>query len=214
MMLRSLAFGILALAFVGCEKKDAPSSSSSGPTVITPAQATETAPAQFTASFDTSRGAFSIQVTREWSPQGADRFYNLVKGHYFDNTRFFRVVPGFMVQWGIHGDGQRVNSLWNNANIPDDPPKQSNTVGMLSFAMAGPNSRTTQVFINYGDNTRLDSMGFAPFGKVVSGMDVVNGIHSSYGETPNQGEIQSQGNEYLGRNFPNLDFVKKAEIAK
>jgi peptidyl-prolyl cis-trans isomerase A (cyclophilin A) len=214
MMLRSLAFGVLVLASIGCEKKEAPSSSSAGPSVITPAQATETAPAQFTATFDTSRGAFSIQVTREWAPQGADRFYNLVKGHYFDNTRFFRVVPGFMVQWGIHGDGQRVNSLWNNANIPDDPPKQSNSVGMVSFAMAGPNSRTTQVFINYKDNSRLDSMGFAPFGKVVSGMDVVNAIHSSYGETPNQGEIQSQGNEYLGRNFPNLDFVKKAEIAK
>lgn len=210
----SLVLGLaVALALTGCDKKES-SPKSSGPTVITPAQATETAPAQFTAKFETSRGDFSIQVTREWAPQGADRFYNLVKGHYYDNTRFFRVVPGFMVQWGIHGDGQKVNGLWNDANLQDDLPKQSNGVGMVSFAMAGPNSRTTQVFINYGDNARLDSMGFAPFGKVVSGMDVVNAIHSSYGETPNQGQIQSQGNEYLTRSFPNLDFVKKAEIVK
>jgi peptidyl-prolyl cis-trans isomerase A (cyclophilin A) len=212
---RALIFAVVSgLAGTASCKKESSPSSSSGPSVITPAQATETAPAEFSALFSTSKGDFTVKVTRAWAPQGADRFYNLVKGRFYDGTRFFRVMPGFIVQWGIHGDGQAVMGEWRNASIPDDPPKESNAVGTVTFAMGGPNSRTTQLFINYGNNTKLDSMGFAPFGKVVSGMDVVTAIHSGYGESPDQASIQREGNAYLAQNYPNLDFIKKAEIVK
>jgi peptidyl-prolyl cis-trans isomerase A (cyclophilin A) len=179
----------------------------------TPASLNEKAPDTYKANFDTSAGAFVVEVHRAWAPLGADRFYNLVKNGFFDNTRFFRVVPNFMVQFGLNGD-PAVQSVWRTANLKDDPGKESNKKGYVTFATAGPNTRTTQVFINFKDNGFLDSQGFAPFGQVVSGMDVVEKITSQYGETPNQGRIQAEGNAYLTKEFPKLDYIKKATIAK
>jgi len=184
-----------------------------------PAALTEQAPAAYKARFETSKGAFVIDVRREWAPLGADRFYNLVKSGFFDEGRFFRVVSNFMVQFGINGNPQ-VSTPWRNAQIKDDPVKQSNKRGFITFATSGPNSRTTQVFINFGDNSRLDGMGFAPFGQVSAGMNVVDELFSGYGEGapsgrgPNQGRIQSEGNAYLTKDFPNLDFVRKATITQ
>lgn len=186
---------------------------------LTPAKLTETAPATFKAKFATSRGDFVVEVRREWAPLGADRFYNLVKNGYFDGVRFFRVVSGFMVQFGISGD-PALNSIWREARIPDDPVKQPNKRGYITFATAGPNSRTTQVFINFKDNVFLDGMGFAPFGQVVKGMEVVDKLYADYGEGapqgngPNQMRIQAEGNAYLEREFPKLDHVVKATLLK
>ena len=179
----------------------------------TPSALTEQAPATYKAKFDTSKGPFVIEVHRAWAPKGADRFYNLVKNGFFDDTRFFRVVPDFMVQFGIHGD-PAIQKNWANANIQDDPKNQSNKKGFVTFATRGPNTRTTQIFVNYKDNAFLDSQGFTPFGQVVTGLDVVEKINSQYGEKPNQGSIQSEGNAYLNKDFPKLDFVKKATIEK
>jgi len=184
-----------------------------------PAALTEQAPATYKARFDTSKGVFVIDVRREWAPVGADRFYNLVKNGFYDDNRFFRVISGFMVQFGINGNPQ-VATSWRSAQIKDDPVKQSNKRGFITFATAGANSRTTQVFINFGDNARLDSSGFAPFGQVTTGMNVVDQLYSEYGEGapngrgPNQGRIQSEGNTYLTKEFPNLDFVRKASIGQ
>jgi len=179
----------------------------------TPSALTEQAPATYKAKFDTSKGPFVIEVHRAWAPKGADRFYNLVKNGFFDETRFFRVVPDFMVQFGIHGD-PAIQKNWANANIQDDSKNQSNKKGFVTFATRGPNTRTTQIFINYKDNGFLDSQGFTPFGQVVTGMEVVEKINNQYGEKPNQGSIQSEGNAYLNKDFPKLDFVKKATIEK
>jgi peptidyl-prolyl cis-trans isomerase A (cyclophilin A) len=184
-----------------------------------PAALTEQAPATYKARFDTSKGVFVIDVRREWAPVGADRFYNLVKNGFYDENRFFRVISGFMVQFGINGNPQ-VSTPWRNAQIKDDPVKQSNKRGFITFATSGPNSRTTQVFINFGDNARLDGMGFASFGQVSSGMNVVDQLYADYGEDapsgrgPNQGRMQSEGNAYLTKDFPNLDFVRKATISQ
>ena len=178
-----------------------------------PAALKDVAPAEFRASFDTSVGPFVVLVHRAWSPKGADRFYNLVKYGYYDNCRFFRVLPRFMVQFGINGDPQ-IQAPWREANITDDPPNQSNKRGTISFATAGPNSRTTQVFINFRDNAGLDSQGFTPFGEVVSGMEVVDKINNEYRENPDQGAIQAKGNAYLNAEFPRLDYIKKATIVR
>ena len=184
-----------------------------------PSALTEQAPATYKARFDTSKGVFVIDVRREWAPLGADRFYNLVKNGFYDDNRFFRVISGFMVQFGINGNPQ-VSAPWRAAQFRDDPVKQSNKRGYITFATAGPNSRTTQVFINFGDNARLDGMGFASFGQVSSGMNVVDQLYADYGEGapngrgPNQGRIQGEGNAYLTRDFPNLDFVRKATISQ
>jgi len=180
-----------------------------------PAALKETSPATYKAKFDTTAGVFVIEVHRDWAPNGADRFYNLVKNGFYDNLRFFRVVPNFMVQFGIHGD-PAVQKNWVNATIPADPAKQSNQRGYITYAMssAGPTSRTTQVFINFKNNAFLDGQGFAPFGQVVSGMDVVDKITSQYGEKPDQGRMQAEGNAYLTKDFPKLDYVKKATIEK
>ncbi len=183
-----------------------------------PAALTEKAPAVYKAQFDTSKGVFVVEVHRDWAPNGADRFYNLVKNGFFDDVRFFRVMAGFMVQFGIHGD-PAVMAPWRVARIRDDAVKQSNTRGMMTFATSGPNSRTTQVFINFADNSNLDAMGFAPFGKVISGMNVVDALYSGYGEGapsgrgPDQGRLQAEGNAYLAKSFPRMDYVKKATIA-
>jgi peptidyl-prolyl cis-trans isomerase A (cyclophilin A) len=184
-----------------------------------PAALTEQAPATYKAKFDTSKGVFVIEVTRAFAPKGADRFYNLVKNGYFDNARFFRVISGFMVQFGINGD-PALNTKWRAARIPDDKVTQSNARGMITFATSGPNSRTTQVFINFADNAALDRMGFAPFGKVVSGMNVIDALYAGYGEGapsgngPDQGRLQMEGNAYLAKDFPRMDFVKKATIER
>jgi peptidyl-prolyl cis-trans isomerase A (cyclophilin A) len=184
-----------------------------------PASLNEKAPAVYKAKFDTSKGSFVIEVHRDWAPNGADRFYNLVKNGYYNNARFFRVLDGFMVQFGINGD-PNIAAVWRDANIKDDAVKQSNQAGTVSFATAGPNTRTTQVFINFGDNAGLDGQGFSPFGKVISGMDVVNSLYSGYGEGaprgdgPDQGLLQQQGNAYLQKAFPKLDFIKTATIEK
>ena len=177
----------------------------------------EPAPASYKVKFDTSKGAFVVQVTRAWAPQGADRFYNMAKSGFFDNVRFFRVISGFMVQFGINGD-PAVMARWRDAPLKDDPVSQSNKRGLITFATAGPNTRTTQVFINFADNGRLDQMGFAPFGQVISGMNVVDALNPEYGEGaprgrgPDQGRLQREGNAYLGKEFPRMDFVKKATI--
>ena len=180
----------------------------------TPASLTETAPATYKAAFDTSAGTFVIEVNREWAPKGADRFYNLVKNGFYDDGRFFRVISGFMVQFGINGDAA-VQKAWLGATLTDDPVTQSNKRAMITFATAGPNTRTTQVFINFKDNVGLDKQGFAPFGHVVSGMDVVDKLYSAYGEKPNAGNAYLlKGNEYITKDFPKLDYVKKATIEK
>jgi peptidyl-prolyl cis-trans isomerase A (cyclophilin A) len=203
----------------------APGASSSAahvlhPDLLDPSKANAKAPGVFKAKFTSTKGDFVIEVHRDWAPNGADRFYNLVKMGFYDDTRFFRAIEGFMVQFGISGD-PTVSSKWQNAGIPDDTGSQSNTKGMVTFAQRGmPGSRTTQVFINYADNSRLDASHFTPFGKVVSGMDVVDSLYKGYGEGapmghgPDQGSIQSQGNAYLDANFPKLDAIKHAEIAQ
>jgi len=187
--------------------------------LLDPSKLNEKAPDTFRARFETTKGDFVIEVHREWAPHGADRFYNLVKNGFYDDVAFFRAIENFMVQFGIHGDPQ-VAAKWRNATIPDDEVKQSNTRGMVSFATSGPNSRTTQIFINYRDNSSLDRMGFSPFGRVVEGMDVVDSLHKGYGEGaprgrgPSQALIQQRGNAYLRSDFPELDWVKKATIVE
>lgn len=172
------------------------------------------APAVFQVKFETTAGDFVVEVRREWAPIGADRIYQLVTGGLYDECKFFRVVPGFMVQFGINGD-PKTAAKWREATIKDDPVMTSNKRGMVTFAKSGaPNSRTSQIFVNYKDNAFLDQSGFAPFGKVVEGMDVVDKINSEYGEKPDQGQIQTRGNEYLNAKFPNLDGVKKATIVE
>jgi peptidyl-prolyl cis-trans isomerase A (cyclophilin A) len=207
----SSALALGAVAIVGAQ-------TASNPALKNPASLKETAPAKYNAKFDTSAGVFVVEVQRAWAPNGADRFYNLVKNGYYDNCRFFRVIEGFMVQFGINGD-PAVNQVWQAARIQDDPTKQSNDRGYITFANAGPNTRTTQVFINFRDNAPLNVQpGFAPFGHVTSGMDVVDKLYNGYGEGapsgkgPNQGQIQAQGNAYLTKDFPKLDYIKKATI--
>lgn len=184
-----------------------------------PAALTEQAPATFVANLDTNKGLIGITVHRDWAPNGADRFYNLVKAGFYDDVRFFRVIEGFMGQFGIHGT-PAIASAWRTAQIKDDPVKQSNKRGFLTFATAGPNTRTTQLFINLGDNAGLDKQGFAAFGEVTKGMDVVEKIYSGYGEGaprgkgPDQGRTQGEGNAYLTKEFPRLDFIKTVTIAK
>ena len=190
-----LAMGALRLIVAGC------SSSSS----------TATAPDIFKVNLDTSKGPVVIEVHRDWAPLGADHFYALVKSGFYDGARFFRMVPGFVVQFGLAGD-PAVTAKWKSMNLADDPVKQSNTTGMVTYATAGPNTRTTQVFINLADNQRLDSQGFAPFGRVISGMDIVQSFYSGYGEKPEQQLIEAQGNAYLQSQFPQLDYIKKATI--
>ena len=182
-----------------------------------PASLNEKAPAVYQAKFDTSKGSFVVEVHRDWAPNAADRFYNLVKNGFYNDVRFFRVLEGFMAQFGINGNPS-ISAVWRNANIKDDPVKVSNGRGTITFATAGPNTRTTQVFINFGDNAGLDGQGFSPFGKVVSGMDVVDSLYGGYGEGaprgdgPDQGQVQAQGNAYLEKAYPKLDYVRTATI--
>jgi peptidyl-prolyl cis-trans isomerase A (cyclophilin A) len=184
-----------------------------------PAALGEEAPATFRVNFDTSKGTFVIEATRAWAPRGVDRFYNLVKHGYYNDVRFFRVIPGFMVQFGIHGN-PKIQAPWTSARIPDDPVKIGNARGNVTFAHGGANSRTTQLFINYRDNSAsLNKQGFAAIGQVVSGMDVVDKLYSGYGDVaprgkgPDQQRFMKEGNAYLAKAFPNLDFIKSATLA-
>lgn len=199
-MRRFCAVATIAVALAACGHSGAQS------------PANEKAPAVFRINFETSKGPFVVEVTRDLAPNGADRLYNLVKAKYYDESRFFRVVPGFMVQWGTAAKPE-VTQAWDQG-IPDDPVRTTNAKGTITFGASGqPNSRTTHLFINYVDNERLDAMGFAPVGKVVSGMEVVEEIYSGYGERPDQTEMKELGNAYLEKEFPNLDYIKTARIA-
>ena len=188
--------------------------------LTTPSKFTRTAPAIYLARFETTKGTFAIEVHREWSPLGADRFYNLVRGGFYDGQRFFRTVPQFVVQWGI-SPKPAVSKAWGETTrIQDDPVKQSNTRGFVSFATSGPNTRTGAVFVNMADNARLDKTGFSPFGKVVEGMEVFGKLYAEYGEGaprgkgPDQKKIREEGDAYLAREFPMLDRITKARIVR
>jgi peptidyl-prolyl cis-trans isomerase A (cyclophilin A) len=185
------------------------------PSLLNPASLRATAPAVFKAQFTTTKGDFVVEVHRDWAPIGADRFYNLVKSGFFDDAAFFRVIPRFVVQFGMNAK-PAVSKAWESANIRDEPVKTSNKRGTLTFAKSSlPNSRTTQIFINLGDNAQLDADGFSPFGTVVEGMDVVDRFYSGYGDAPSgpdQGRISHEGKPYLDKNFPKLDSIKTAKI--
>jgi peptidyl-prolyl cis-trans isomerase A (cyclophilin A) len=190
-----------------------PVAAAAQPSLKNPASLTETAPATYKVRLDTTAGPVVIQVTRAWAPLGADRFYNLVKNGFYDDVRFFRVIPGFMAQGGMSGD-PAIQKLWGRNNFNDDPVKQSNKRGYVTFAKTGaPNSRSTQFFINYGDNSRLDADGFAPFGQVITGMETVDKFEA-YKNVPDQGMITAEGNAYLQRDYPKLTVIKKATIEK
>jgi peptidyl-prolyl cis-trans isomerase A (cyclophilin A) len=204
----------VCLALAGCsssdDRKKAETTAASA--------AKEPVPDVFHVKLDTSKGMVDIEVHRDWAPAGAAHFHQLVKSGFYDGARFFRVVRGFVVQFGINGDPQ-TNAMWANAMFPDDPVKEHNVTGTVSYAMRGPNTRNTQLFINLADNRKsLDSQGFAPIGKVVDGMPVVLDLYSSYGEMAPRGQgpdpirIQQQGNDYLDTHFPRLDYIKKATV--
>lgn len=187
--------------------------------LLNPAALTAKAPETFRAKFDTSKGAFVVEVHRDWAPIGADRFYNLVRNGFYNNARFFRALMGFMVQFGMSGT-PAIQQVWGAPaqNLKDDPVKQSNKRGNITFANAGPNSRSTQLFINLVDNTFLDpeQMHFAPFGQVVEGMDVVDMLYTGYGRqnVPDQQRITAEGNAYLNKDYPKLDYIKTATVEK
>ena len=233
-------FAVLAvLTAVGCDKKSASGSASTpsaaapaatpetapapapaagGNALLSPQTANEKAPAVYKVKLATTKGDIVIEVNRAWAPNGADRFYNLVKIGYFDGVEFFRVIDGFMAQVGIHGD-PAVAAKWHDANIPDDAAAgHSNQRGVVTFATAGPNTRTTQFFINFKDNSFLDNQGFPPIGKVIEGDAVLDQLYRGYGEGapggngPDQGRIQAEGNAYLKAQFPNLDSIRTARI--
>ena len=204
-----LLFALLA----GCSRSSPPEAGKTGG----PSAQSKPAPDTYKVKFDTSKGPFAIEVTRAWAPQGADRFYELVQAKFFDESRFFRVLKGFVAQFGINKDPD-VEAKWRDVYIPDDPVKQSNLRGTLTFATSGPNTRSNQLFINLADNASLDSRGFAPIGKVVEGMDIVELLYTGYGEGepsgegPGQDKIEARGNEYLKADFPRLDYIKTARI--
>ncbi len=187
------------------------------PGLTDPSKANQQAPDTFKVRFVTTKGPFTLEVVRDWAPLGVDRFYNLVKVGYFEDIAFFRVLDGFVAQFGVHGD-PKISSIWRDSIILDDSVIESNQRGYITYAMAGPDTRTTQLFINLGNNNQLDSMNFAPFGRVVEGLQVVDSLYSGYGEGapqgggPSQGSIQQQGNEYLRRDFPELDYIERAEL--
>lgn len=208
--------GLVGLTLLGCRGGGAKPSGESG-AGNHEAGARAAAPDSFRVRFATTAGDFTVEVHRAWAPRGADRFYELVRADYYDGNRFFRVLPGFVAQFGISGD-PAVSARWRSRPIRDDPVRKSNTRGTLAFAAAGPDTRTTQVFVNLTDNSRLDGMGFAPFGQVVEGMSTVDSLYSGYGEGaprgqgPDQGLIQREGNRYLEDSFPKLDAIDSARI--
>jgi peptidyl-prolyl cis-trans isomerase A (cyclophilin A) len=183
------------------------------PQLLHPSSLHATAPAAYRVSFATTRGTFVVTVHRAWAPRGADRFYNLVRAHFFDGVTFYRVVKGFVVQFGISPD-PAVSAAWRSATIKDDPVKVSNTPGTITFATGGPDTRTTQVFLNLVDNAQLDTEGFSPFGRVTSGSSVVNRLYAGYGDQPSsdQQQISTQGDAFLRKAFPKLDRILAARI--
>jgi peptidyl-prolyl cis-trans isomerase A (cyclophilin A) len=232
--MKQILFGMLVGGLAMAQTKTgAPAPSKTGATTTTKAPATKapaaagnllnpdtckaTAPALFKAKLVTTQGDVVIEVHRDWAPLGADRFYNLVKNGFYNNASFFRVIPSFIVQFGISAD-PNISAVWHDANIQDDPVKQSNAPGTVTFATAGPGTRTTQVFINLANNASLDAQGFSPFGAVVDGMNVAQSFYSGYGEGapmgsgPDQQLIQSQGDAYLAAQFPKLDHIKSAAV--
>jgi peptidyl-prolyl cis-trans isomerase A (cyclophilin A) len=215
--MKSLILSILLCAAVLAQAPDSKSADTKAapaakPSLMSPATLKAKAPDVFKAQFTTTKGDFVVEVHRDWAPLGADRFYNLVKNGYFTNAAFFRVVPGFVVQFGLNAS-PAINQIWQHANIKDDPVKQSNKRGTIVFATAGPNTRTTQLFINFNDNAGLDPQGFAPFGTVTEGMEtVVDKIYSGYGQRPDQGRITAEGKAYLDKSFPMIDSIMSAKI--
>ncbi len=218
---RKLSFGLFAFfALSACKDKTPPPPPSEAAVPTPPAPPADAAsPDSFQVKFATSKGDFTVEVIRAWAPRGADRFHRLVSEGYFKDVRFFRVLPGFMAQFGMSGD-PALNAKMDTLRIADDPVTQSNKRGMVTFATSGPNTRSNQFFINYRDNASLDVQGFAPFGRVVDGMKAVDAMYSGYGEGapdgsgPRQDSIAIAGNEYLKRAFPKLDYIKSATIVK
>jgi peptidyl-prolyl cis-trans isomerase A (cyclophilin A) len=212
---QSLAFVVAALGALACQKSESPSNQPAADA----AAKSDVAPDTFRVAFETGRGSFVVEAIRAWAPLGVDRFHELVQSGYYDRVKFFRVLPDFMAQFGIHGDPS-TNDRWKDRVIQDDPVTQSNKKGAVTFATGGPNTRTTQLFINTQDNPRLDGMGFAPIGRVVQGMDVVEKLYNGYGEGAPSGAGPSQelanrdGNRYLNRYFPQLDSIVTARIIK
>jgi peptidyl-prolyl cis-trans isomerase A (cyclophilin A) len=213
-----LCSSLLALAQPQPGGKEPPRGPGSKPSLLNPAALKAKAPDDFKAQFTTTKGDFVVEVHRDWAPNGADRFYVLVKNGFYDGAEFFRVIPNFMVQFGISGN-PKIAAAWAHANLRDDPVKQGNKRGRITYAMAGPNTRTSQVFINFRDNSNLDSQGFAAFGEVTEGMDVVDKLYGGYGDMqemgghgPSPSKIESEGNAYLDKNFSQLDKIKTAKI--
>lgn len=184
---------------------------SGGPSLLKPSSLHKKAPATFSVRFETTKGPFVVKVTRAWAPKGVNRFYNLVYYHYYDNQPLFRVRPGFVVQWGISGT-PAIAKAWQNATIKDDLVKQSNTKGTITFATAGKNTRTTQVFVNLGANAFLNKSGFSPFGTVTSGYSVLTHLVHKYGDGPNQAYMTKYGAKWVRKNYPKLDWITTARI--
>jgi peptidyl-prolyl cis-trans isomerase A (cyclophilin A) len=212
MRYKGLILVAAALVAVSCSKTEAPKEATKeAPKEIPKEPEAPKVPETFRVKFETTKGDFVVEVHRDWAPKGAERFHELVAGGFYDGGGFFRVIKNFMVQFGLSSD-PAVNAKWRTRTLPDDPVTRANTRGRITYAMAGPNTRTTQVFINYINNSRLDADGFAPFGQVVEGMEVVDAIYGGYGETPEQSLIEQQGNAYLKSRFPKMDFIKKATL--
>lgn len=209
-MTRSIFAAFVAAAIVA-----GVATASGGPSLLHPSTLHAKAPATFDARFKTTQGAFVVKVTRKWAPRGADRFYNLVRNHFYDNQPLFRVIPGFVVQWGISGKPP-IAKAWQNATIKDDPVKHSNAKGTITFATAGTNTRTTQVFVNLVSNASLDSQGFTPFGTVTRGFPVLEQLYHGYGEGPSnhQGYITSYGAKWVHKNYPRLDWITTARVVR
>ena len=219
---RCLFLALATLLLAACGSPDAGDEAGSGAPanpLLRPAQFNETAPPRFAVRFETTAGDFTVEVHRSWAPLGADRFYNLVRAGYYDDTRVYRVVPGFMAQFGIHGD-PFVHRAWSRAPLRDDPVTQSNTRGRVTFAKAGRNSRTAEIFISTVDNSRLDTDDFAPFGEVVEGMETVDAFHGGYGDGPPRGSgpyaamAHARGNEYLDEEYPELTRILRASVVE
>jgi peptidyl-prolyl cis-trans isomerase A (cyclophilin A) len=208
---RRFIAGLCVSATATACAKDSPPSQAVDSPAPAPSGTADQAPDSFRVTFETTRGNFVVDVRRDWSPRGVDRFHELVTSGYFTDVAFFRVLPGFVAQFGMHGDPD-VNRRWTDRRIPDDPVRQSNSRGTVVFATAGPNTRGNQFFINFADNRQLDAQGFSPFGRVVEGMNVVDSIYAGYGENPDQSRVADEGNTYLKRHFPRLDYIKSARV--
>jgi peptidyl-prolyl cis-trans isomerase A (cyclophilin A) len=188
------------LLLAACNDSPSPRAAVAGP-----------APDTFRVAFATSRGTFVVEAVRAWAPRGADRFYQLVGEGFFDENRFYRVLPGFIAQFGANDDPKR-NTQWEATPLPDDTAREKNRRGTVSFAFLGPNSRTHQLFVNLKDNPNLDTQGFAPVGRVIDGMSVVDSLYDGYGEKPQYQLVGTLGNKYLARMFPKLDYIETARI--